>query len=307
MALGKVDKKWLKKEADGIRENQEGGGGSGVPFYQMKKGKHTFRMLPPWRPGVGTPILDTWKYFKLPPDDKTLTALKTFSIEDDPIQAALSHMRAHGADIGKFQAKYKGYIIGYVRKVKDGIDDLRIIQIPWTVRNWLILQLDTCEDDDISIADLYDGMDIQVDRSGDGLETKYICTVSPNRGYIGGIIKLEDGEPDIEAIQAVEDRVPDLNEIFKRPTETVLAEYAEYAQKMVASRNLPPLEGLRGSKRRASSHMEEDTAQAPAPRQSGRKRQPPSRECYGRFKTISKENPDKCDMCPVQMGCKHES
>lgn len=315
MPLGKINRKMVQTEIKKSEEAKEGRSGGLVPFYTLTKGKHTMRILPPWAEGVGLPVKDVWKNFKLPPDGKTVTSLKTWGIDEDPILLAIQHIRQNtGTDMGRYIPKYKGYVNAWVRKAvtvegeDEKQDGLFIVQIPTSVRNWFLCQIDVDPDDpdEMDITDLYEGVDIVIDRQGDGLDTQYICSNAMTKKYMGPIIKTEDGEADEAAIEAVIAKVPNLDNLFPKPDDKTIEEYWALAEKFVAYYQIEPMKGRSAPKSKPTADMEDEDEPDAKPSGKSKAKAKGKPTCYGQYEVISKKSPDKCKMCAFKVACRHQ-
>lgn len=215
---------------------------SDVPYaasvYKLKQGDNVMRVWP-FIKGKMSPVKDLYKYFKLLPTNEPLIALdKTFGLPD-PVAAALKHIsRTTGQDVSQFEPKYSGALLAWVRDIEYETEPC-VVFIPYSVKKWLTNTIAAIGTGFLSPET---GTDVVITRTGEGLDTRYTCSLAGDPRNRGAILKMPEGTPNQVAMEKLCKKIPDLDILFApRTDDEMMKKYQLAAQTLIAQYKAPPM------------------------------------------------------------------
>jgi len=232
--LGKLDAQAAKDWVDKYQYSDF----PDIPWYNFDEGTHKIRVLPPWREDIKSPGIAVHRHWSMPdPDDHSrYTSLvcpeKSFPQSDIecPVCEKIRLIEDKtGIEIKRERAGMRVYANIVVRakrdpqgrklKFEDEDTKVWVCGMPTSVFNQV---MKLSKDPDVGdVTDIEEGFDLNIERTGSGLNTEYDVRLVP---------KPKPLFPTQEEIDEAIEQILDLDEIFIEPDEDYQKRLADSAE-----------------------------------------------------------------------------
>lgn len=168
------------------------GGGSDIKWWSLPLGTSTIRVLPPWD-ATGMIALAVYQHRIEYTEPGSQFSKYNWTCVDRTfgrpcnICQGLKELREAGINTEQYEANSRNFYINalVVQDANQGRSPDAVapnthvlMRIPKTVYDWIVTQITNPVIGDIT--DVNSGIDIMITKSGSGLSTTYVCTMSPN-------------------------------------------------------------------------------------------------------------------------------